>query len=121
MKNKSSTVNISGILGYCGYQEVFLGFAPANLLWKTSFADVLNEDTGEGYQRPYNKQHSISFKEYISRQHSSTIPLTFNLRKDFKKYWVVQRKQKSKQAVLVLDSSKKNLFSGRLPASFGGT
>jgi hypothetical protein len=32
-------------------REVFLGFAPANILHSLSFADVLDEDTGRGYQR----------------------------------------------------------------------
>jgi len=55
-----------------------------------SFADVLNEDTGEGYQRPYNKAHSLDFKNYILRQGSSTPPLTFNLRKEFSNKWRIQ-------------------------------
>jgi len=59
---------------------VLLGFAPASLLCSLSFADVLNEDTGRGYQRRINPQHSIDFRRYIQQAGSSTIPLTFNLR-----------------------------------------
>jgi len=57
-----------------------MGIAPAGLLYSLSFADVLDEDTGKGYQRPRNVAHSRSFSKYISQPNSSTIPLTFNLR-----------------------------------------
>ena len=59
---------------------MLLGFAPASLLHSLSFADVLNEDTGRGYQRRFNSQHSLDFRRYIQQAGSSTIPLTFNLR-----------------------------------------
>ena len=45
-----------------------------------SFADVLNEDTGRGYQRRFNAQHSLDFRRYIQQEAGATIPLTFNLR-----------------------------------------
>lgn len=45
-----------------------------------SFADILDEDTGRGYQRRVNPQHSLDFRKYIQQTSSSTIPLTFNLR-----------------------------------------
>ena len=89
--NKLSTTKIVGQVGFCGKLEVFLGFAPANLLWKLSFADLLNEDTGEGYQRPYNLAHSRNFKSYITKSKTSTIPLTFNLRKDLSKCWRIDK------------------------------
>ena len=57
-----------------------MGFAPANLLHDFSFADILDEDTGRGYQRRFNPQHSLDFRRYIQKDRSSTIPLTFNLR-----------------------------------------
>src|SRR5258707_12161911 len=59
-------------------REVFLGFAPANILHSLSFADVLDEDTNRGYQRRFNSTHSLDFRKYIQRENSSTIPLTFN-------------------------------------------
>ncbi|MBY2941835.1 DGQHR domain-containing protein [Rhizobium laguerreae] len=59
---------------------VLLGFAPARLLHAFSFADVLNEDTGAGYQRRFNSQHSQDFRRYIRQAGASTIPLTLNLR-----------------------------------------
>lgn len=57
-----------------------MGFAPSNLLYELSYADVLDEETGRGYQRRFNPQHSLDFRRYIQRDQSSTIPLTFNLR-----------------------------------------
>lgn len=61
-------------------RPVLLGFAPAKLLHAYSFADVLNEDTGLGYQRRFNSQHSQDFRRYIRQPGASTIPLTLNLR-----------------------------------------
>src|SRR2546426_4349431 len=57
-----------------------MGFAPASMLYALSFADVLDEDTGRGYQRRFNPKHSLDFRKYIQQEKSSTIPLTFNLR-----------------------------------------
>jgi hypothetical protein len=48
------SVVFEGILGMSAGREVFLGFAPANILHSLSFADVLDEDTGRGYQRRFN-------------------------------------------------------------------
>jgi DNA sulfur modification protein DndB len=90
MQNKSA-ISIIGQVGVCGHLEVFLGFAPAGLLHAASFADVLNEDTGEGYQRPRNTAHSRSFRQYIVQPNTSTIPLTFNLRKGVSHDWRIIR------------------------------
>ena len=57
-----------------------MGFASASVLYANSFADVLDEDTGRGYQRRFNPKHSLDFRKYIQQEHSATIPLTFNLR-----------------------------------------
>jgi DGQHR domain-containing protein len=102
MQNNSSFIAIPGVVGKCGGLEVFLGFASARLLYSASFADVLDEDTGRGYQRPPNKRHSLDFKKYISQPDSSTIPLTFNLRKELKKNWRL-KKGKNGSAVLYID------------------
>jgi DGQHR domain-containing protein len=67
-----------------------LGFAPADLLFAHSFADILNEDTGAGYQRPFNPRHSQDFRRYIKEAGSSTIPLTLNLRPPGDGCWSVQ-------------------------------
>lgn len=73
-------IRLSGILGRSANRKVLLGFAPARLLYSTSYADVLNEDTGRGYQRRFNSQHSLDFRKYIQQENSATIPLTFNVR-----------------------------------------
>lgn len=67
-------------LGRSADRPVLLGFAPARQLYELSFADTLDEDTGRGYQRRLNAQHSLDFRRYIQRPGSATIPLTFNLR-----------------------------------------
>ena len=67
-------------VGTSGHRAVILGFAPAKLLFAVSFADVLNEDTRQGYQRRFNEKHSLDFRKYIHEPNSTTIPLTFNLR-----------------------------------------
>lgn len=82
-----TAVDIPGILGYCGAFKVFLASAPASLLTSLSITDVLDEDTGKGYQRPYNKWHSLDFRRYIVQPSASTIPLVFNLRPEFRKRW----------------------------------
>jgi len=92
MKKNSSFYSLSGLIGKCGSLDVFLGIAPANLLHEISFADVLDEDTGRGYQRPRNKSHSLDFKKYIMSEKSSTIPLTFNLRKEIRNFWRINRR-----------------------------
>jgi len=98
---KLSSISINGIIGKCGNLEVFLGFAPANILYSYSFADILNEDTGIGYQRPKNLTHSHSFRQYILQPGTSTIPLTFNLRPDLSRYWSLKR-EKAGNALLTL-------------------
>src|SRR4051812_4437527 len=66
--------------GQSADRPVLLGFAAARDLHRLSYADVLDEETGRGYQRRINPQHSLDFRRYIQRPGSTTIPLTFNLR-----------------------------------------
>jgi len=80
MKNVSGQTVLKGLSGNCGSRQVFLGFAPAHLLFSLSKSDVLDESTGKGYQRKFNAKHSLDFRKYIQKQNSTTIPLTFNLR-----------------------------------------
>lgn len=87
MHHKTAFIELDGIAGRCGGRDVFLGFAPAHVLYTASFADVLNEDTGAGYQRPRDRTHSLDFQRYICQPDASTIPLTFNLRKELKRNW----------------------------------
>lgn len=107
MKIKS-TVHISGIIGKSGDYTVFIGFTAASLLREISFSDTLNEDTGEGYQRPYNKSHSLDFRNYINRTGSSTPPLTLNLRNDLSNYWEIVR-GRGNSAMLVMQNGVKCL------------
>src|SRR5207302_8521012 len=86
----SKNIKITGQIGASANKKVFLGFAPANLLYNLSFADVLDEDTGRGYQRRLNRQHSLDFRKYIQQENSSTIPLTFNLRPRSDHAWRIQ-------------------------------
>lgn len=83
-------IRIYGQTGASAGRKVFLGFAPANLLHKLSFADLLNEDTDRGYQRRFDPRHSLDFRKYILRENNSTIPLIFNLRPRSESGWRIQ-------------------------------
>jgi DNA sulfur modification protein DndB len=80
---------IDCLLGRSSQRAVLIGFAPADLLYRYSFADILDEDKGQGYQRPFNERHSQDFRRYIKKADSSTIPLTLNLRPTDTKAWEV--------------------------------
>ena len=81
------------MLGECCSRKVLIGFAPASLLCGLSFADVLNEDTGEGYQRRFLPKHSQDFRRYLQTEGSATIPLTFNLRPESQENWSIQESE----------------------------
>jgi DNA sulfur modification protein DndB len=84
----SAPIRLRALCGRSADRDVLLGFAPANTLHRISFADVLDEHTGKGYQRRFSDQHSLDFRRYIQRLGSTTIPLTFNLRPSTKdKSW----------------------------------
>lgn len=80
-------IKFEGLLGFSAHRRVFLGLAEANVLNNLSFADVLDEDVGRGYQRRFDAQHSLDFRRYIQQENSSTIPLTFNLRPSPDQAW----------------------------------
>lgn len=105
MKTITATFDVQGQVGLCGSRKVFFGFALAKDLYKASFADVLSEASGLGYQRPRNISHSLDFKTYIQRKGSSTIPLTFNLRADRRGHWRIEEVGGG-QAILHLSQSK---------------
>ena len=102
--NINTTIN--GLIGVSGGLLVFMGFESAVTLIALSFPDILNEDTGEGYQRPYNKAHSIDFKNYITRRGSSTPPLTFNLRKEYSDSWSIERGEGNAATLIIRDNVK---------------
>src|SRR6266568_8967395 len=86
-------IQIEGILGLSAHRRVFVGFAPADVLHRLSFADVLDEDMGRGYQRRFDSRHSLDFRRYIQQEQSSTIPLTFNLRPRSDNGWRIVKLQ----------------------------
>ncbi len=90
MARVHSTIRIGGVVGLCARHRVFLGFARARLLHSASFADVLDAESGRGYQRRINLQHSLDFRRYIQAPRSATIPLTFNARPERRDAWTVR-------------------------------
>lgn len=88
---KPAVIEIFGQRGRCGARDVFIGFAPASILYKYSFPDLLDENTGKGYQRRFHREHSLEFKRYIQKSGASTIPLTFNIRPEYSKNWSLQQ------------------------------
>lgn len=102
-------VEFEGVLGRSAGREVFLGFAPANLLHGISFADVLDEDTGRGYQRRFNPGHSLDFRKYIQQDKSTTIPLTFNARERSDGAWRLERGRAPYGRLVIADAGVKVL------------
>ena len=81
------TIILDCQVGNSATRRVLLGFAPANILHRLSFADTLNEDTGQGYQRRFNASHSQDFRRYVQGPTAATLPLTFNLRPETDNLW----------------------------------
>jgi DGQHR domain-containing protein len=92
--------------GQSAGRTVLLGFAPANLLCRLSFPDVLDEASGEGYQRPFNERHSLDFRKYIQTPDSATIPLTLNLRPGHEGAWALERDGDHLTLVIAHDAAK---------------
>jgi DGQHR domain-containing protein len=68
-------------------RRVLMGSAPADILCRVSFADILDEAEGRGYQRPLNVQHSLEFRKYVQQERAATSALTLNLRPDSAENW----------------------------------
>ena len=77
------------LLGSSGQRRVAMGFAAACDLHRASFADVLDETTGEGYQRRFNTAHSLDFRRYIQTPGGTSTPLIFNLRPNRGHVWSI--------------------------------
>lgn len=88
--HKQTALEIEGQVGFCGQRKVFTGFALAGDLARASFADVLDETTGRGYQRRMSREHSLEFKRYIQQPGATSIPLTFNLRESLSEHWTLE-------------------------------
>lgn len=84
---QNPAISIPCLRGVSANRPVLLGFAPARVLHAVSFADILDEDAGRGYQRRFNSAHSLDFRKYIQAASSTTIPLTFNLRPSDEGAW----------------------------------
>lgn len=106
----SNSVVLDCQLGKSATRQVLLGFATASLLYRLSFADVLNEDTGQGYQRRFNTKHSQDFRNYIRKPNAATLPLTFNLRPDTTAHWQLQD-QGSSRARLIIDNGASRIMA----------
>ena len=103
----SSSIVIDCLRGRSAHRPVLLGFAPADLLYKLSFPDILDEDSGRGYQRPFNERHSQDFRRYIKEPESSTIPLTLNLRPSAEGDWhIVELGQGNVRLEIEADAGK---------------
>lgn len=86
----SSNILMPCLRGRSADRDVLLGFAPARRLYAASFADILDEASGRGYQRRLNSRHSLDFRRYVQEAGSATIPLTFNLRGREGEGWSVE-------------------------------
>lgn len=104
-----NVVKLIGVLGNSVSRPCLIGFAPADMLHRVSFADVLNEESGIGYQRRLNAQHSLDFRRYVQEGDASTIPLTFNARFEKSKSWSVRGT--GNDAVLEVDISKERVLA----------
>jgi len=104
-----AAIEICCVSGYSAGRTVLLGFAPACLLHSLSFADVLDEDTGRGYQRRFNAQHSLDFRRYIQKASSTTIPLTFNIRPSDDDLWHLLPSNDNRVTLRVRDGAAKVL------------
>lgn len=104
------TNSINGSIGMSGNREIFLGITSASILHSLSFADVLNEETGIGYQRRFNPRHSLDFRRYIQTPKSTTIPLTLNLRPSSINSWKIKT-LKSGVSQLIIQKNAGKVFA----------
>lgn len=101
--------HLNCLIGMSAGRRVAVGFAPARLLFALSFADVLVEETGRGYQRRFNARHSLDFRRYIHGENSTTIPLTFNLRPSVSGVWSLSEPVSGASTLTIKDSEQKAL------------
>ena len=101
------TIIVDCRVGNSAARRVLLGFAPASLLHRLSFADVLNEDTGQGYQRRFNAKHSQDFRRYIREPTAATLPLTLNLRPDCDGGWRLAEQGRGRAQLIIEEGAGK--------------
>lgn len=100
---------LPAIMGKSGHRTVLLGFAPASVLSRLSFADVLDEDAGIGYQRRHNEKHSREFSRYIADSPATTIPVTLNARTGIGCTWEVRELSEGRVELLIQENGTKTL------------
>jgi DNA sulfur modification protein DndB len=105
-----AVLRLSVLRGFSSRRPILLGVAPAALLHRLSFADVLDETTGTGYQRRFSVPHSLDFRRYIQRPGSTTIPLTLNLRPTPTGAWRVVG-SRAAHAQLIIKDGRVPVFS----------
>lgn len=103
-----NTVRLQCFRGAVADRAVLLGSAPARVLARASFADVLDESTGRGYQRPLNLRHSLDFRRYLLEGGAATSAVTLNLRPADRPGWRIEDGGKG-LATLVMDSDRRVL------------
>lgn len=96
--------------GLAANRRVLIGFASSRVLKAISWADILDEDAGRGYQRRFNSAHSLDFRRYIQLPGSTTIPLTFNLRPEHRNAWRVVHAG-DRDAFLDIDETRGRVLS----------
>ncbi len=101
-------LKLSCIKGSSGARTVVVGFASCSDLYDASFADVLDETTGQGYQRRFNVRHSLDFRRYIQRADGTSTPLIFNLRPSRSREWSLHEGERG-QTVLSVSRTRKAL------------
>ena len=106
----SETIIVDCQIGSSAARRVLLGFASASLLYRLSFADILNEDTGRGYQRRFNAKHSQDFRRYIREPNAATLPLTFNLRPGYDGRWRLEE-QGTSRAYLIIEGDARKIMA----------
>ncbi len=109
MMQIESVCRFKVLIGKSGHRDVLVGFAPAAVLSAISFVDVLDETTGQGYQRRFNRRHSLEFKSYICEASSTTIPLTFNLRPELSQFWEILQDPGGETYLKIRNSGQKVL------------
>lgn len=88
-KGAPDILELRCMTGLSGARRVVMGFASCSDLHDVSFADVLDETTGQGYQRRFNPRHSLDFRRYVQRADGTSTPLVFNLRPSRSRDWSV--------------------------------
>src|SRR5579862_9654018 len=107
--------------GRAGSYPVLIGSAPLSLLHSVSFVDQFDMDLEDGVQRPLNKPHAKSFRQYIERVEqggkATAPPLIFSLREEPKIQNGTLVLPEKKKAMARVDCQHRMEFTGDLNVS----